>query len=54
MSALRAQRLCPDAAFIRHDFIRYKAVSRAVREILERHTDLIEPLSLDEAYSGSD
>jgi nucleotidyltransferase/DNA polymerase involved in DNA repair len=50
MPALRAQRLCPDAALILHNFIRYKAVSRAVREILERHTDLIGPLSLDEAY----
>jgi DNA polymerase-4 len=32
------------------DFARYKAVSQAVREILQRHTDLIEPLSLDEPY----
>ena len=32
------------------DFTRYKAVSRQVREIFARHTDLIEPLSLDEAY----
>lgn len=32
------------------DFVRYKAVSRQVRGIFERHTDLIEPLSLDEAY----
>ena len=30
--------------------MRYKAVSQAVREIFQRHTDLIEPLSLDEAY----
>jgi DNA polymerase-4 len=50
MSALRAQHLCPDAVFIPPDFTRYRAVSRAVRDILERHTDLIEPLSLDEAY----
>src|SRR6201992_2555261 len=50
MPALRAQRLCPDAVFIPPDFTRYKDVSRAVRDILERHTDLIEPLSLDEAY----
>jgi DNA polymerase IV len=48
--ALRAQHLCPDAVFIPPDFTRYKAVSRGVRDILERHTDLIEPLSLDEAY----
>lgn len=32
------------------DFTRYKAVSRAIREIFSRHTDIIEPLSLDEAY----
>lgn len=32
------------------DFPRYRAVSRQVREILQRSTDLIEPLSLDEAY----
>jgi DNA polymerase-4 len=50
MPAVRAERLCPDAIFITPDFVRYKAVSRAVREIFERHTDLIEPLSLDEAY----
>jgi DNA polymerase-4 len=50
MPAVRAERLCPEAVFIPPDFVRYKAVSRAVREIFERHTDLIEPLSLDEAY----
>jgi DNA polymerase-4 len=36
--------------FVPPDFVRYRAVSRSVREILKRHTDLIEPLSLDEAY----
>jgi DNA polymerase IV len=50
MPASRAERLCPDAIFVPPDFIRYRAVSRAVREIFQRHTDLIEPLSLDEAY----
>jgi DNA polymerase-4 len=50
MPAIRAERLCPDAVFVAPDFSRYKAVSRAVREIFARHTDLIEPLSLDEAY----
>jgi DNA polymerase-4 len=50
MPAVRAERLCPDAIFVPPDFIRYKAVSRSVREILTRHTNLIEPLSLDEAY----
>ena len=50
MPAVRAERLCPEAVFIPPDFTRYKEVSRAVREIFQRHTDLIEPLSLDEAY----
>ena len=36
--------------FVPPDFTRYRAVSRNVREIFQRHTDLIEPLSLDEAY----
>ena len=50
MPARRAERLCPDAVFIPPDFARYRAVSREVKEIFKRHTDLIEPLSLDEAY----
>src|SRR5258707_4019209 len=50
MPAKRAERLCPDAIFIAPDFTRYRAVSRDVREVFKRHTDLIEPLSLDEAY----
>lgn len=50
MPALRAERLCPDAVFVPPDFTRYKAVSRQVREIFHRHTELVEPLSLDEAY----
>ena len=50
MPASRAERLCPDAIFVPPDFPRYRAVSHQVREIFARHTDLIEPLSLDEAY----
>ncbi len=50
MPALRAERLCPEAIFIPPDFVRYRAVSRQTREIFRRYTDLIEPLSLDEAY----
>jgi len=50
MPAVTAERICPQAIFVPPDFTRYKAVSRAVREIFQRHTDLIEPLSLDEAY----
>jgi DNA polymerase-4 len=50
MAATHAERLCPEAVFVPPDFTRYKAASHAVREIFLRHTDLIEPLSLDEAY----
>ncbi len=50
MPAVRAERLCPDGIFVAPDFTRYRAVSRQVREILKRHTELVEPLSLDEAY----
>ena len=50
MPAVRAERLCPNAVFRPPDFPRYRAVSRQVRDVFHRHTDLIEPLSLDEAY----
>jgi DNA polymerase-4 len=50
MPAVSAERLCPEAVFIPPDFVRYKAASLAIREIFQRHTDAIEPLSLDEAY----
>src|SRR6202035_3637085 len=47
---VRAERLCPAAIFVAPDFTRYRAASKRVREIFQRHTDLIEPLSLDGAY----
>jgi len=50
MPAVRAERLCPDAVFVPPDFTRYRAASKLVRAILLQHTDLVEPLSLDEAY----
>ena len=50
MPASRAKRLCPDGVWLAPDFERYRAVSRQIREIFERHTPLVEPLSLDEAY----
>jgi DNA polymerase-4 len=50
MPAIRAERLCPHAVFLAPDFTRYRVVSSDVRNIFQRHTDLIEPLSLDEAY----
>lgn len=50
MTAKKAQQLCPYAIFVRPRFEAYKEVSRQIREIFSRYTDLIEPLSLDEAY----
>src|SRR5260370_23567513 len=50
MPAVTAERLCPEAIFIPPDFVRYKAASSAAREIFQRHTDLIDPLSLNEAF----
>jgi DNA polymerase IV len=50
MPAVHAGRLCPEAIFVPPDFTRYRAVSQSTREIFRRHTDLVEPLSLDEAY----
>lgn len=50
MSSKRAQQLCPELIFVRPRFDVYGEVSRRIREIFTRYTDLIEPLSLDEAY----
>jgi DNA polymerase-4 len=50
MPSKRAAQLCPDLLFVRPRFAVYKEVSAHIREIFHRHTDLIEPLSLDEAY----
>jgi DNA polymerase-4 len=50
MAAVTARRRCPRAVFLRPRFEVYKAVSRQIQEILFRFTDLVEPLSLDEAF----
>jgi DNA polymerase-4 len=50
MASATAYRLCPDAVFIRSRFDVYRAVSSQLREIFCEYTDLIEPLSLDEAF----
>jgi DNA polymerase-4 len=50
MPATRAKRLCPEGEFIHPNFDKYREVSRQIRDIFERHTPLVEPLSLDEAY----
>lgn len=50
MPSKKAQQLCPHIIFVYPRFPAYKEVSRHIREIFSRYTDLIEPLSLDEAY----
>ena len=50
MAAVCTERLCPNAVSVPPNVLRYHAVSRQVREIFRRHTDRMEPLSLDEAY----
>ncbi len=50
MASARARRLCPDLVFVPHRFEVYRQVSRQIRDIFERYTPLVQPLSLDEAY----
>jgi DNA polymerase-4 len=50
MPSKQALQLCPHALFVKPRFEAYKEASRKIREIFSRYTDLIEPLSLDEAY----
>lgn len=50
MPSAKAIQLCPHLIFVKHRFSVYKEVSTQIREIFHRYTDLVEPLSLDEAY----
>jgi len=50
MASKKARELCPEVLFIKPRFEAYKEVSKQIREIFHRYTDIIEPLSLDEAY----
>ena len=50
MPSARARELCPELIFVEGRMSHYKAVSRQIHEIFRRHTDLIEPISLDEAF----
>src|SRR5690348_5096202 len=50
MPSRTAQRLCPEAIFLPPRFEVYRAVSQQVMAIFKAHTELVEPLSLDEAY----
>lgn len=50
MPSVIAYRRCPNLIFVKHRFDVYKEVSNQIREIFLEYTDLVEPLSLDEAY----
>ena len=50
MPGFQARRLCPELVFVRTRFDAYQAASRQIREIFLSYTELVEPLSLDEAY----
>ena len=50
MSGAKARQLCPQLTFVRPNFEQYKAVSQQIRALFLEYTDLVEPLSLDEAY----
>lgn len=50
MPSIIAKRLCPDLIFVKHNFSRYTEVSSIIMEIFREYTELIEPLSLDEAF----
>ena len=50
LPSVTAKRRCPDLIFVKPRFEVYRAVSAQIREVFAEHTDLIEPLSLDEAY----
>jgi DNA polymerase-4 len=50
MPSVIAKRLCPELIFVKHNFSRYTEVSASIHEIFREYTDLIEPLSIDEAF----
>ncbi len=50
MSGYLAKKNCPHIIFVKPRFIRYKEISKQIRNIFYAYTDLVEPLSLDEAY----
>ncbi|MGO4913545.1 DNA polymerase IV [Leeuwenhoekiella sp. W20_SRS_FM14] len=50
MAGSLARRLCPELIFVKTRFERYREISAQIREVFFEYTDLVEPLSLDEAY----
>ena len=50
MSVARAKKLCPSAIYLAPNFAKYRETSAQIHKVFKKYTDLIEPLSLDEAY----
>ena len=50
MNSKEALELCPQAVFISGNYQKYRQVGQQIREIFKRYTDLVEPMSIDEAY----
>ena len=50
MSSVLAKKLCPDLIFVKSHFDRYREISGQIRTVFHEYTDLVEPLSMDEAY----
>ena len=50
LSGVLAKKYCPELIFVRPRFDRYKEISKQIQSIFHEYTDLVEPLSLDEAY----
>ncbi|WP_420577886.1 DNA polymerase IV [Ekhidna sp.] len=50
MPSAKAAKLCPNLIFVPHRFPRYRELSHIIRDVFFEYTDLVEPLSLDEAY----
>jgi DNA polymerase-4 len=50
LSSVVAKRNCPELIFVKPRFDRYREISNQIKEIFHEFTDLVEPLSLDEAY----
>ena len=50
MASVQAKKMCPELIFVRANFSRYKDISAQIRKIFQDYTELIEPISLDEAF----
>ena len=50
MASVQAKKMCPKLIFVRANFSRYKGISAQIRKIFQDYTELIEPISLDEAF----